>query len=86
MLRGLVQSMVVNFADYRTEQTGQYPACLLTVWRDHLYQPEPLAEAPGWSPGHSFHFACYFPYLVCALYVARTYPGFWKQTVNCGAF
>jgi hypothetical protein len=27
--------MVVKFADYRTEQTGQYPARLLSVWRDH---------------------------------------------------
>jgi hypothetical protein len=40
-MRGLAQSMVVKFADYWTEETGQYPSRLLSDWRDHLYQPEP---------------------------------------------
>jgi len=42
LLRGLAQSMVVKFADDWTEETGQYPARLLSDWRDHLCQSEPM--------------------------------------------
>ena len=86
MLRGLAQSMVVKFADYWTEETGQYPARLLSDWRATTYASlSQRTEAPGWGPGHSFHFACYFPYLVSGLDVARKSSGFWKRTANCSA-
>jgi len=41
LLHGLAQSKVVKFADYWTDDTQQYPARLLSDWRDHLCQPEP---------------------------------------------
>ena len=37
LLRGLAQSIVVKFADYWTEETGQYPARLLSDWRATTY-------------------------------------------------
>ena len=57
LLRGLAESMVVKFADYWEEETGQYPARLLFDWRATTYASlSQLTEAPGCAPGHSFRF------------------------------
>jgi len=55
LLRGLAESMVVKFADYWKEETGQYPARLLFDWRATTYASlSQLTEAPGCGSGHSF--------------------------------
>jgi len=85
LLRGLAPSMVVKFADYWTDGTRQYPAPCYPTGATTYASLSQLAEAPGWGPGHSFHFAGRFPYLIYGIYVARKYSGFWKQPANCSA-
>jgi hypothetical protein len=87
LLRGLAESMVVKFADYWKEETGQYPARLLFDWRATTYASlSQLTEAPGCGSGHSFRFVRCFPYLVAGRGVARNSAGFGKRTANCNAF
>ena len=79
--------MVVKFADYWKEETGQYPARLLFDWRTTTYASlSQLTEAPGCGSGHSFRFVRCFPYLVAGRGVARNSAGFGKRTANCNAF
>ena len=65
--------MVVKFADYWKEETGQYPARLLFDWRTTTYASlSQLTESPGCGSGHSFRFVRCFPYLVAGRGVAGT--------------
>ena len=87
LLRGLAESMVVKFADYWKEETGQYPARLLFDSRATTYASlSQLTEAAGLRLRTFFSLRSLISLSRCRVWGSRNSAGFGKRTANCNAF